>query len=49
MAGIAEQIGLGRNSLYKAVQPEIKTQFDTVLRILHATELRIKVDPMSHH
>lgn len=43
MAAIAEQTGLGRESLYKTLRPETKPRFDTMLRILHAAGLRLKV------
>ena len=43
MAAIAEQTGLGRESLYKTLKPETKPRFDTMLRILHGAGLRLKV------
>ena len=49
MAAIAEQTGLGRESLYKTLKPETKPRFDTMLRILHAAGLRLKVEPIAHH
>lgn len=48
MTSISEQTGLGRESLYKTLKPETKPRFDTVLRILHATGMRLKVEPMNH-
>ena len=47
MAAIAEQTGLGRESLYKTLKPETKPRFDTMLRILHAAGLRLKVGPIT--
>lgn len=47
MAAIAEQTGLGRESLYKTLKPETKPRFDTMLRILHAAGLRLKVEPIA--
>ena len=49
MAAIAEQTGLGRESLYKTLKPETKPRFDTMLRILHAAGLRLKVEPIVQH
>ncbi len=49
MAAIAEQTGLGRESLYKTLKPETKPRFDTMLRILHAAGLRLKVEPITPH
>ena len=49
MAAIAEQTGLGRESLYKTLKPETKPRFDTMLRILHAARLRLKVEPIVQH
>jgi probable addiction module antidote protein len=49
MAAIAEQTGLGRASLYKTLKPETKPRFDTMLRILHAAGLRLRVEPIAHH
>ena len=49
MAAIAEQTGLGRESLYKTLRPETKPLFDTMLRILHAAGLRLKVEPIVQH
>jgi len=49
MAAIAEQTGLGRESLYKTLKPETKPRFDTMLRILHAAGLRLKVEPIAQH
>jgi probable addiction module antidote protein len=49
MTAIAEQTGLGRESLYKTLKPETKPRFDTMLRILHAAGLRLKVEPIAHH
>ena len=47
MAAIAELTGLGRESLYKTLKPETKPRFDTMLRILHAAGLRLKVEPIA--
>ena len=34
MSAIAEQTGLGRESLYKAMAPGAKPRYDTVLKVL---------------
>lgn len=49
MASIAELTGLGRESLYKTLKPETKPRFDTMVRILHAAGMRLKVEPIPHH
>ena len=49
MIAIAEQTGLGRESLYKTLKPETKPRFDTMLQILHAAGLRLKVEPIAQH
>ena len=36
MAHIAEETGLGRESLYKAFAPGTKPRFDTVMKVLRA-------------
>ena len=45
MSEIARASGLGRESLYKALSPGAKPRFDTVVRVLKAlgVELRISV------
>jgi probable addiction module antidote protein len=36
MTRIAEETGLGRESLYKAFAPGAKPRFETVMRVLHS-------------
>ena len=45
MSQIANQTGLSRESLYKALSGDARPQFDTVLRVLKALGLRISVEP----
>lgn len=40
---IAEKTGLGRESLYKTFSPGAQPRFDTVMKILHALNLDLKV------
>ena len=43
MAQIAKAAGLGRESLYKALSPEGNPEFATVLKVMRALELKLKV------
>jgi probable addiction module antidote protein len=45
MSQIANETGLSRESLYKALSGDARPQFDTVLRVLKALRLRISVEP----
>ncbi len=41
MTKIAESSGLGRESLYKALRPGAKPQFDTVVKVLAALGIQL--------
>ncbi len=43
MAQIAKAAGLGRESLYKALSPEGNPEFATVLKVMRALGLKLKV------
>jgi len=43
MSAIAEQTGLGRESLYKAMAPGAKPRYDTVLKVLHSLGVKVTV------
>jgi probable addiction module antidote protein len=43
MSQIAQAAGLGRESLYKALSPEGNPEFATVLKVLQALGLKLKV------
>ena len=43
MSRIAEATGLGRESLYKALSQEGNPEFATVLKVVHALGLKLKV------
>jgi probable addiction module antidote protein len=43
MSQIAHAAGLGRESLYKALSPEGNPQFATVLKVMRALGLKLKV------
>ena len=43
MAKIARKTGLGRESLYKALSSDGNPKIDTVLRVIHALGLKLKV------
>lgn len=44
MAKVAEATGLGRESLYKALQPGSKVRFETVQKVLSALGLKLSVE-----
>src|SRR5690625_5227836 len=44
---IAEETGLSRPSLYKALSEGAKPQFDTIMKVLKAIGGQIKVNPVS--
>src|ERR1700758_5459644 len=43
MSQVARDAGLGRESLYKALSPEGNPEFATVLKVIRALGLKIKV------
>src|SRR5882724_10461024 len=43
MSQIAQTAGLGRESLYKALSPEGNPEFGTVLKVMRALGLKLKV------
>lgn len=45
MATIAENAGLGRESLYKALRPGAQPRFETVRRLLDALGVKLGVSP----
>ena len=49
IATIAENAGLGRESLYKALRPGAQPRFDTVRRLLDALGVKLGVMPPQTH
>ena len=49
IATIAENAGLGRESLYKALRPGAQPRFDTVRRLLDALGVKLGVTPPQPH
>jgi probable addiction module antidote protein len=45
MAMIANESGLGRESLYKALAPGAKPRFDTILKVLKALGIKLHAEP----
>jgi probable addiction module antidote protein len=45
MTQIAEQAGLSRESLYKALRGDGNPQFETIFRVLAALGLRLRAEP----
>ncbi len=46
MTKIAEQTGLSRPSLYKALSENAKPQFETILKVLRAVGENLKLKPI---
>ncbi len=49
IANVAARAGLGRESLYKTLQPGAKPQFDTVRRLLAALGVKLDVSSSKEH
>ena len=49
IANIAENAGLGRESLYKTLRPGAQPRFDTVRRLLDALGVKLGVTPPHTH
>jgi probable addiction module antidote protein len=47
MTKIAQETGLSRPSLYKALSVGAKPQFETIMKVLRAIGGQIKIDPMT--
>jgi probable addiction module antidote protein len=43
MTAIAQNTGLGRESLYKAISPGAKPRYDTVLKVLHSLGVKVTI------
>lgn len=48
MTKIAEETGLSRPSLYKALSDGAKPQFSTIMKVLKAIGGQIKINPVSN-
>ena len=48
MQQIARTSGLGRESLYKALAPDAKPRFETVLKILQALGVTLVINPRTN-
>jgi probable addiction module antidote protein len=46
MTMIANESGLGRESLYKALSPGSKPRFDTILKVIKALGVKLHVEPV---
>lgn len=47
MTKVAEETGLSRPSLYKALSDGSKPQFETIMKVLRAIGGQIRIDPIS--
>ncbi|KAG8152409.1 addiction module antidote protein [Burkholderia catarinensis] len=45
MAKIAEEAGLGRESLYKALSPGAHPRYETIQKVIHALGVRMTFTP----
>lgn len=45
MTEVAEKAGLGRESLYKALKDGASPRFETILRVIHALDLKLALVP----
>ena len=43
MTAIANSIGLGRESLYKALTPGAKPRYETIIKVLHGLGVKLTV------
>ena len=43
MSAIAQEAGLGRESLYKALAPGAKPRYDTILKVLNSLGVKLRV------
>jgi len=48
MAQVAEDAGLGRESLYKALRPGAQPKFETMSKVFTALGFRLSVEPLKH-
>ena len=46
MAQVAQDAGLGRESLYKALSPGAKPRLDTIMKVTKALGVRLRVQPL---
>ena len=46
MTEVARSAGLGRESLYKALTPGAQPRLPTVMKVMHALGLRLRVQPL---
>lgn len=46
MTQVAEEAGLGRESLYKALAPGAKPRYDTILKVTRALGVRLTAEPI---
>ena len=46
MSHVANETGLGRESLYKAFAPGAKPRYDTVLKVLKAVGIQLQATPV---
>ena len=45
MARLADEAGMGRESLYKALRPGAKPRYETVAKLVRALGVQLHVDP----
>ena len=45
MTQVAKEAGIGRESLYKALAPNAKPRYDTVLKLMTSMGIRLSIKP----
>lgn len=45
MSKLAQDAGLGRESLYKALAPGARPRYDTILKVLHGLGVKLQAQP----
>ena len=48
MTQIAQDAGIGREALYKALRPDASPRFDTISRVCKALGVKLVVQPVAH-
>jgi probable addiction module antidote protein len=47
MGEVAEKVGMSRTSLYRALSPDSRAEFSTILKVMGALGVRMRVDAQS--
>ena len=47
MTEVAEKAGVSRENLYRALRGDVKPEFDTIIKVLHALDINLVAQPQS--